>query len=121
MAVVTRDYTTWLRWNPWDYTLLLGPALVALALVALWTTRGQPLRRFLLAGWGLLALLWVSGSVRGEVGRIWLLFMPLACLGAAAAGASLPRRPLRSAAGLALLAAQTLLVLALAANMVFVS
>ena len=121
MAVVTRDYATWLRWNPWDFTLLLGPAIVALALAAVWSARRRPLKPVIVTVWGLLVLLWVSGSVRGEVGRIWLLFMPLACLAAAAAATALPRRPLRSPAGLALLAAQALLVLALAANMVFVS
>jgi hypothetical protein len=91
--------------------------------------------------WGLLALLLLSGGVRGEAGRIWLPWMPFACLFAAAAvSAGGPRRagrPLSAAApepqeparqaggwrtGLALLlASEAALTLALAARMLFVS
>jgi len=39
------------------------------------------------AWWGLLAALLLSGGVRGEAGRIWLVWMPFACLFAAAAAA----------------------------------
>jgi hypothetical protein len=93
------------------------------------------------AWWGLLALMLLSGGVRGEAGRIWLPWMPFACLFAAtAASTGGPRRagrPLSAAApepqeparqaggwrpGLALLlAAETVLTLALAARMIFVS
>ncbi len=42
--------------------------------------------------WGLLALLLLSGGVRGEVGRIWLIWMPFACLFAAPAAVRLGAR-----------------------------
>jgi hypothetical protein len=89
--------------------------------------------------WGLLALLLLSGGVRGEAGRIWLPWMPFACLFAAAAvsaggphraGRSLsepePREPARQAGGwrpgvALLLATEAALTLALAARMIFVS
>ncbi|HEV3073611.1 MAG TPA: hypothetical protein VHB47_04265, partial [Thermoanaerobaculia bacterium] len=91
--------------------------------------------------WGLLALMLLSGGVRGEAGRIWLPWMPFACLFAAAAvsargphraGRPLPAgepEPQESAGegggwrpGVALLlATEAVLTLALAARMVFVS
>jgi hypothetical protein len=91
--------------------------------------------------WGLLALVLLSGGVRGEAGRIWLPWMPFACLFAAAAasaggphraGRSLaaaeaePQEPARQAGGWGtglalLLATEAALTLALAASMIFVS
>jgi len=91
--------------------------------------------------WGLLALMLLSGGVRGEAGRIWLPWMPFACLFAAAAvpvgGPGRAGRPLATAAaeppeparqaggwgpGLALLlVTEAVLTLALAARMLFVS
>jgi hypothetical protein len=85
--------------------------------------------------WSLLALLLLSGGVRGEAGRIWLPWMPFACLfAAAAASAGGPRsaaEPERQKsahlaggwrAGIALLlATEAALTLALAASMIFVS
>jgi len=91
--------------------------------------------------WGLLALMLLSGGVRGEAGRIWLPWMPFACLFAAAAvsargphraGRPLPAgepEPQESACegggwrpGVALLlATEAVLTLALAARMLFVS
>ncbi|MEA2692723.1 MAG: methylthioxylose transferase [Acidobacteriota bacterium] len=123
MAVVTRSYSTWVGWNLYDFALLLGPAVALLALAAL--RPGPAARSFrwgLWGFWGLLLLLDLSGSVRGEVGRIWLFFMPLACLFAAAALAEREgedRRPAGVVGGLALL--QAALLLTLAANLVFVS
>jgi len=75
--------------------------------------------------WGLLAVLLLSGGVRGEAGRIWLPWMPFACLFAAAAAAAAtadgsPRRGWRAGAGW-LLATEAALTLALAARMIFVS
>jgi hypothetical protein len=91
--------------------------------------------------WGLLAVLLLSGGVRGEAGRIWLPWMPFACLFAAAAvsagGPHRAGRPLSATEpepqepagqaggwgpGLALLmATEAALTLALAARMLFVS
>ncbi len=74
--------------------------------------------------WGLLLVLWISGSVRGEVGRIWLLFMPFACLFAAQGitalrGVGEPGARRGWALGLAGL--ELALGLALAATMTFVT
>jgi hypothetical protein len=91
--------------------------------------------------WGLLALMLLSGGVRGEAGRIWLPWMPFACLFAAAAvsarGPHRAGRPLpagepepRESAGegggwrpgvALLLVTEAVLTLALAARMIFVS
>jgi hypothetical protein len=150
IAVAPRPYLTWLLWNPYDFMLLLSPAVLGLAAWAL--GRRTRWRLPVLAWWGTLALLLLSGSVRGEVGRIWLLWMPFACLfaaGAAAADSEIePARggadatdrldtaranggesaqrgagePPGGRAGVALvLATEAALTLALAASMVFVS
>lgn len=96
------------------------------------------------AWWGLLVMLLLSGGVRGEAGRIWLPWMPFACVFAAAAavvaasgGPRRTGRPLSTAKpspqepaceaggwrpGVALLlATEAALTLALAARMLFVS
>ncbi|HXU46688.1 MAG TPA: hypothetical protein VN783_14265 [Thermoanaerobaculia bacterium] len=119
MAVATRSYPLWLAWNPYDFALLCGPAVVILAVAALFVFRRGALGRGLLGAAGLFLLLWLSGSVRGEVGRIWLFEMPFACLGTAAAidrfwGAAGGR-------AFSLLGLQALLALALGASMIFVS
>ncbi|MEO8502428.1 MAG: hypothetical protein ABI609_00885 [Acidobacteriota bacterium] len=114
MAVATRSYARWLFWNPYDFALLLGPGVL---LAALFVARPAPLtaklRVLTVALAALFLLLWLGGSVRGEVGRIWLFFMPFACLLGAATLGGVARR--------ALLAAQLVLLLALAASMIFVS
>lgn len=118
MAVASRDYLTWLVHNPRDLALLLGPAVFLLALAALGS--GGPGRSRWLAWtcWGILAALLLSGSVRGEVGRIWLPLMPFASiLAAARLGAGEGRGTVGP--GL-LIALQAVLTLALAATMVFV-
>jgi len=121
MAVVTRSYATWVGWNLYDFVLLAGPAMVALALAALWpepVDPPRPARAFRLGlwgFWGLLLLLDLSGSVRGEVGRIWLFFMPFAALFASGERRSGP------APALLLALLQLALLYSLAANLVFVS
>jgi hypothetical protein len=123
MAVAPRSYATWLLWNPYDFALLLSPAVLGLAAAAL--CRRARWRLPAAAWWGSLALLLLSGGVRGEVGRIWLIWMPFACL--FAAGAAQIREPAAAAArggqaGVALvLATEAALTLALGASMVFVS
>ena len=75
--------------------------------------------RHTLAGIGVLfVLLWLSGSVRGEVARIWLFFAPFACLAAAAVTERLWTESRRVA--MTLLGLEILLGLALASSMVFV-
>jgi hypothetical protein len=143
MAVLTRSYSTWVGFNLYDFTLLLGPAVAGLAVLALGgvgrggrgfrggrSGQGRFSRSFrwgLWGFWGLLLLLDLSGSVRGEVGRIWLFLMPLAGLFAGAAlvdGApgEAPQPVRRWGGERATLAALELtLLLTLAANLVFVS
>ncbi|HJX27459.1 MAG TPA: hypothetical protein VJ885_06070, partial [Thermoanaerobaculia bacterium] len=122
IAVATRSYATWLAWNPWDLLLLLGPTVLGLAAVDLRQRQGdeRPAAHTALAWgwWALLLLLLVSGSVRGEVGRIWLFLMPFACL--LAADAAGRRWGSRGAWTGVLLVAEVGLTLTLAANMVFV-
>jgi hypothetical protein len=130
MAVLTRSYSTWVGWNLYDFTLLLGPAVVGLAGLALASLGrerlSRPFRWGLWGFWGLLLLLDLSGSVRGEVGRIWLFLMPLAGLFAAAAlvdSRGEDRRPVGPSAGEMAIPAilELALLLTLAANLVFVS
>ena len=91
-----RDYATWVRWNLWDFALFLGPPLVFAWLArvpaemrAFRQRTASPLEipfgTALLAG---LVVLDVSGTILGEVGRIWMFLMPLAV--AAAAGTTAP-------------------------------
>jgi hypothetical protein len=98
-----RDYLTWLAYNPLDLLLYAGLAVIVgwggLTVAALarpiWRRSDAGLLALLLAA--VLVVLLLSGGSRGEVGRLWLVFMPLAAVlagggWAAAAGA----RPLRS-------------------------
>jgi hypothetical protein len=121
IAVAPRSYSTWLAWNPWDFALLLGPAVLGLAAAALRPLgeRTAALRALTWGWWALLALLLASGSVRGEVGRIWLMLMPFACLLAAAAAAE--RWGRRAVWPGAFLLLEGALLLTLAAGMTFVS
>jgi hypothetical protein len=124
IAVATRDYWTWLLWDPYDFALLLGPAVLILAAAGTaapgpeGAPRSLPFRAGAGLLWGTLLLLLVSGNVRGEVGRIWLMFMPFACLLAAAGLEGRPERTGRR--GLALLL-ELALTLALAAALVCVT
>jgi hypothetical protein len=127
IAVAPRGYWTWLAWDPYDFALLLGPPVLGLALAAALPggPGGGPRPAAFRAGawiWGgTLLLLLISGNVRGEVGRIWLMFMPFACLFAAAGPPDLTGRPAAPyERGLALLL-ELALTLALAAALVFVT
>jgi hypothetical protein len=73
-----RAYGTWVWMNLVEYTAFLGPALLLLTLGALPLVRrtGGLAGLFTLAVLGTLVLVDVSGSVRAEVGRIWVFFMP---------------------------------------------
>ncbi len=92
LVTLLRRYDWWLVWNLVDllvyagWPLLLGFAL-AIGAMAKAFRRRQPGQLHLLA-MSLLALIIVlnfSGSARGEVGRLWLFFMPLLAIVAAAA------------------------------------
>src|SRR5580693_3893713 len=140
IAVAPRGYATWLLGNPWDFALLAGPPVLGLAVAALGAARGRRGDPRALRGldlgtsralgapavgalywsfWAVMAVLWLSGSVRGEVGRIWLPWMPFACLLAAATLERWGRE--ERAAAVALLLAQAALAVTLAANLEFVT
>jgi hypothetical protein len=77
-----RSYGAWLIGNPIDFAVFLGFPVVILLLYNL--IKRLPFPRSLLpitiATFGTLVLLWLSGVVRGEVGRLWMYFGPLVVL-----------------------------------------
>jgi methylthioxylose transferase len=78
-----RTYWKWVLLNPVEFALFAGLPLTIAACWAIPLLRRDPetrcLQTFLLASLLALAFLDVSGTVRGEVGRIWLFLMwPLA-------------------------------------------
>ncbi len=82
-----RSYPRWLFFNPLDLAIFLGVpvAVLALARVADALRSGPPTRRPDRFTAGLtvgLVLLGLSGSTRGEVGRIWIPLMPLLLIAA---------------------------------------
>lgn len=80
-----RGYLLWLLFNPLDLALFVGvPVAVLFAARLRDAARShQAADRFTLAATVGLALLLLSGSVRGEVGRIWIPLMPLLLIPAA--------------------------------------
>jgi hypothetical protein len=79
-----RGYALWLLFNPLDLAVFVGvPVAVLFAARAGSAARHlrghatSSLDRFSLAVCGGLLLLLLSGTVRGEVGRIWIPLMPL--------------------------------------------
>lgn len=125
-----RDYATWLAYNPLDFLLFTGLAVIVgwggLLLAALlrpgWRASDAGLLALLLAA--VMLLLALSGGSRGEVGRLWLVYMPLAAVLAGAGwSAAAGTRPLRTQAehgrmmppltAALLLGAQLLLVLSI--------
>lgn len=74
-----RPYSFWVFGSPAAWALMLGPPLAWLALRAL--TRGD---RLAVALWIVIAIASLAGFTKAETERIWLPFVPLACLAAAA-------------------------------------
>ena len=77
-----RSYATWLLFNPLDLALFVGIPVVVIGLVRLLRIGHGPfdrMRTTLAAGVGLLLL---SGTVRGELGRIAIPLMPVLLLAA---------------------------------------
>jgi len=111
-----RSYLPWVGLNAWDLALFAGPALIALASVAV----GQDERPTLLPVVVTLAILLLAGSTRGEVGRIWGFLMPLA---AVPAGHVLcrTRESLFLLAGGLVLGAQIAMVAGLSSRLLLVS
>jgi hypothetical protein len=80
---LARSYGIWLVGNLYDLAIFTGLPAFLLALWLGWrqrlalTSANWPLH---LAFWPLLSILLVSGSLRGEVGRIWLMLAPFPLL-----------------------------------------
>jgi hypothetical protein len=77
-----RSYGFWLLGNPIDFAVFLGFPIAILLLYNL--IKRVPFPKSLLpiavATFGTLISLWLSGMVRGEVGRLWMYFGPLVVL-----------------------------------------
>jgi methylthioxylose transferase len=93
-----RSYVLWLLFNPLDLALFLGPPLACLALFPR-TPAGAPdaAGRFRQAVLFAVVLWLLSGTVRGEMGRIALPVLPLLTVAAVADAPAIPPggRPLR--------------------------
>jgi hypothetical protein len=81
---LNRPYLPWLLLHPLDMFLFVGLPITAFAIVAIWRiVRGsapQSVGRsgvFAIAAALTLILLTLSGTARGETGRVWLFFAPL--------------------------------------------
>ena len=77
-----RSYGVWLLGNPIDFLVFLGFPIAILLVYNLIKRMPFPksLLPIALATFGTLILLWLSGIVRGEVGRLWMYFGPLLVL-----------------------------------------
>lgn len=77
-----RPYWPWLLLHPYDMAIFTGVPVMALALARMWQLRRRaPVTRpaDVLAGAAALTLVLVtlSGTARGETGRVWLFFAPV--------------------------------------------
>jgi hypothetical protein len=75
-----RSYSHWLLYNLVDLALFAGvPVLAILAQTAVSPSHNQPtaVKHLALSLLLFILILDVSGTARGEVGRLWLFFMPL--------------------------------------------
>ncbi|MFO7680022.1 MAG: glycosyltransferase family 39 protein [Chloroflexota bacterium] len=115
LVTLHRRYEWWLVYNLLDVLIFAGPVVV-IGFIAVClkpsTAFREPYAVLLFPLVVLILLLNVSGSARGEVGRLWLFLMPFLALGSAAFFAPPPPRP-RPVAPLPLVALQLGLVLAL--------
>jgi hypothetical protein len=95
---LNRSYWLWLVGNVYDFALFAGlPAFVlALPWLQEWRRLGQSpdlrtyLRPILASFWVVFLALVLSGAIRGEVGRIWLMLAPLPAVLAARWPARVP-------------------------------
>ena len=91
-----RSYLPWVFANLADFAMALGGAWLGLVAVRLWAwfrqERWQP--SICMVTLLVLMLLNLSGMVRGEVARLWMVFVPLLALESVK---SLPARPLELA------------------------
>jgi hypothetical protein len=89
-----RTYGTWLIGNPIDFAVFLGVPVVVALMIGLTSRRttatldsvkpdSSDTTALMVATFGALIALILSGIVRGEVGRLWMYFGPLVALVAA--------------------------------------
>lgn len=84
LVTAARDLSIWRWMNLVDYALWVGPGVLLLGLVgSIWlifhTRRGQlesSLAGMALIVWAALLALNLSGTTRGEIGRLWIFLMP---------------------------------------------
>lgn len=105
MQTFQRAYGTWVWMNLVEFAAFIGPALLLLLAAALPVARrvGGIAPVFAVAVIGALLLVDVSGTVRAEVGRIWVFFMPpiaVIAAGACVAGRRAPDAEVRQREGL---------------------
>jgi len=91
MFTEPRRYALWLAFNPLDFALFVGVPVAVLAaagfvqsICALVRGQGRPLDRMKVTVGTLVLLLVLSGTTRGEVGRIWIPLMPVVLIAALA-------------------------------------
>lgn len=79
-----RPYWFWVVMHLWDWLLWTGVGFLPLGLAGLWLARrrGQPLPLLTLALALHMLILLLSGTARGETGRVWLLFSPFLLIAA---------------------------------------
>ncbi len=78
-----RPYLPWLWLHAWDFIIFFGPPAFALFLLTLFSRPATPVRHVALALSLTLLIVLISGTARGETGRIWSIFMPIALVGTA--------------------------------------
>ncbi len=124
MAREGRDRAVWIWMNLYDVALFLGPALSVAAVAGASRLVGA-IRSADAAGWlclggvAALLLLDLTGTTRGEVGRIWIFLMPI--LAITATRAAWADRPISTLFGLATITlAQLLHAIALHASIITV-
>ena len=71
-----RPYWFWVGMHLWDFVLWGGVGFALLGVLALFRWRGRPLL-LMLALTVTLVILALSGTARGETGRVWLFLAPL--------------------------------------------
>jgi hypothetical protein len=104
-----RPYLPWLWLHSWEWALFAGLPFVLLWLIGLRRAHGA--RQLGLALLATLIVLVLSGTARGETGRVWLFFAPVALI---AAGGGL--QGIGSRGWIAVSGAAAALLLALAAT-----
>lgn len=117
---IERPYLPWVFIHVWDWVLYNGVVFVPLWIAGLvyWLRRREGAPPVLaLALLATVLLLAVSGTARGESGRVWAFFTPLLLLAAADGLQRIYSTELRLSSRLLVLAGQAVMLLALAVSL----